>query len=272
MKIFPNTDDDSERDRERYERANLNHLANDLLDLEDGYESFPIQHTPPFAQYYKEIEKFLIPKESKIRVLEIGAGNGQHTKQLLTSKTEVTALDISESSLAIIEKKFNGLITTVIGNIECLPFESDYFDLIVSAGALSYGEPKKVDSEIFRVLKMDGAFIFIDSLNHNWIYRANRFFRFMRGNRTLSTVLRIPDLVRVEEIGFMYKKSYVSYFGAWLWIFPLFRFTFGRRIAIKINGWLETLPISKRNAFKIVARFEGKKTHHIESGERIRPE
>jgi ubiquinone/menaquinone biosynthesis C-methylase UbiE len=47
--------------------------------------------------------------------------------------------------------------------------------LIVSAGSLSYGDNDKVLDEIYRVLKNKGAFIAIDSLNNNPIYRLNRF-------------------------------------------------------------------------------------------------
>jgi ubiquinone/menaquinone biosynthesis C-methylase UbiE len=43
--------------------------------------------------------------------------------------------------------------------MEKLPFADQSFDLIVSAGSLSYGDNDKVLDEIYRVLKNKGAFI-----------------------------------------------------------------------------------------------------------------
>jgi ubiquinone/menaquinone biosynthesis C-methylase UbiE len=51
--------------------------------------------------------------------------------------------------------------------MEKLPFADQSFDIIVSAGSLSYGDNDIVMNEIYRVLKLQGVFIAIDSLNNN---------------------------------------------------------------------------------------------------------
>jgi ubiquinone/menaquinone biosynthesis C-methylase UbiE len=51
--------------------------------------------------------------------------------------------------------------------MEKLPFANQSFDIIVSAGSLSYGDNDIVMNEIYRVLKLQGVFIAIDSLNNN---------------------------------------------------------------------------------------------------------
>jgi ubiquinone/menaquinone biosynthesis C-methylase UbiE len=108
-------------------------------------------------------------------VLEIGAGMGENTKFLLATEAKVCATDISEYSLSVIEKRFNNdKLTTKVADMEKLPFAGQSFDIIVSAGSLSYGDNDKVLDEIYRVLKNKGVFIAIDSLNNNPIYRLNR--------------------------------------------------------------------------------------------------
>jgi ubiquinone/menaquinone biosynthesis C-methylase UbiE len=56
------------------------------------------------------------------------------------------------------------------------------------------GDNDKVLDEIYRVLKNKGAFIAIDSLNNNPIYRLNRYLHYLKGERSLSTIARMPDL------------------------------------------------------------------------------
>jgi ubiquinone/menaquinone biosynthesis C-methylase UbiE len=63
--------------------------------------------------------------------------------------------------------------------MEKLPFAGQSFDIIVSAGSLSYGDNDKVLDEIYRVLKNKGVFIAIDSLNNNPIYRLNRCLHYL---------------------------------------------------------------------------------------------
>ena len=61
-------------------------------------------------------------------------------------------------------------LTTCLADIECLPFKSNSFDVVVSAGVLSYGIHEVVLNEIHRVLAPGGCFICVDSLNHNPLY------------------------------------------------------------------------------------------------------
>ena len=68
---------------------------------------------------------------------------------------------------------------------------------------------KLVLNEIHRVLKQNGIFICIDSLNENPIYKLNRYLHYLRGNRTKSTLKRMPDrkLLKDYERKFGYYKN-----------------------------------------------------------------
>jgi len=99
---------------------------------------------------YREIITEKVPRGA--RVLELGAGTGENSQPLIDLNCDLYMLDISEKSLEFVKAKWGSKVKCVNANIEDLPFPDFFFDFVVGAGCLSYGDPKKVDSEIFRVL------------------------------------------------------------------------------------------------------------------------
>lgn len=258
LKKYLNHSRDTQIERDRYDQTSMRILEDESLDPPQGYIDFPPEHIPPFYSYYTIIQKFL-QSSANIKILEIGAGTGQHTRQLIASNTHVTVLDISEKSLAIIKNKFNDKVITTLGNMEELPFEDSSFDLIVSCGSLSYGDPTKVDKEIVRVLKPRGSFIFIDTLNHNLLYKMNRWIRVIRGTRSLSTVVRIPTLARISELRDSFESSSILFFGAWIWVHQITKYIFGKKRSLKVFNLLESKFGNGRYSFKVVAELKGKR-------------
>lgn len=61
-------------------------------------------------------------------------------------------------------------------------------------------EPILVDNEIRRILRSNGMFICLDSLNQNLVYRANCWLHYIRGNRSKSTLKRMPKSVRIRDL------------------------------------------------------------------------
>jgi len=254
MRIFWNHSRNLDSERERYDLNASRELANIHNLPRDGYSHFPPEHVAPFRKYYSSIEGAL--KVGGIEVLEIGAGTGLHTRPVISPSNRVTALDISGLSLSILHRRFAGEVQTQLGNMEDMPFLDCSFDLVISCGALSYGDPKKVDSEIVRVLKPGGTFIFLDSLNHNLIYKANRYFRFLRGSRSFSTVIRIPKLSRIRRMESSFADSAISYFGVWTWVFSLLRHILGEKLSYRIYENLERIELGHKYAFKVVGEFK----------------
>lgn len=119
-------------------------------------------------------------------VLEVCAGTGLFTGVLRRTGASVFATDMSPKSLEVLKQRHKGVGRLDIqeADIECLPFPDEAFDMVTSAGSLSYGDNLLVMNEIFRVLKPGGVFVCVDSLNHNPIYRFNRWVHYLRGNRT----------------------------------------------------------------------------------------
>jgi ubiquinone/menaquinone biosynthesis C-methylase UbiE len=204
----------------------------------------------PYTFYQKLIFNYV---HNDSFVLEIGAGMGENTEFLLATGAKVYATDISEHSLSVMDKRFNtNKLTTQVADMEKLPFADQSFDVIVSAGSLSYGDNDKVLNEIHRVLKVKGVFIVIDSLNNNPIYRFNRYIHYLKGERSLSVIERAPDLKLLDKYGQKFDKIETQFFGSISYLVPLMNKIFGEQSSTKIVNNIDKIFTIKRSAFKFV--------------------
>jgi SAM-dependent methyltransferase len=211
----------------------------------------------PYIFYEQEIIELVRPSH---RVLELGAGAGFHTGVLMKTGAQVIASDISANALALLRKRFQnsiGNLRTEVADIESLPFEASSFDVVVSAGCLSYGDPQLVDAEIRRILRPGGLMICVDSLNHNPIYRMNRWIQYLRGKRTKSTLRHMPDLPRINAMGSGFHNVIVRYFGALSFAMPIVAALAGENAACAANDQIDQLISTRRLAFKFVLVAQG---------------
>lgn len=92
-----------------------------------------------------------------MRALDLGCGSGRDLASWgVTAADEVTGLDIDHRRLAIAKVQFSSR-TYLQGAGECLPFEDESFDRVVSAVALPYMNIQKTLAEIHRVLLPGGG-------------------------------------------------------------------------------------------------------------------
>ena len=126
------------------------------------------------------------------------------------------------------------------------------FDVVVSAGSLSYGDNQKVCFEIFRVLRDGGSFVCVDSLNHNPIYRVNRFVHYLTGKRSRSTLLRMPTIALIDKYRALYGDVSVSFYGSIAWCFPILSLLVSNRNAARFSNWIDNVLSINRSAFKFV--------------------
>lgn len=92
-----------------------------------------------------------------MRVLDLGCGLGRDLASWgVTASDEVTGLDIDDSRLAIARVRFPNR-TYLQGAGECLPFEDESFDRVISAVALPYMNIQKTLAEIHRILVPGGG-------------------------------------------------------------------------------------------------------------------
>lgn len=248
---------DKETERSRYNhRASglLNEGAQGVLPLANrGAAAIPLELRAPYSHYERIIAEYLLASE---KALEICAGTGLHTNALLSAGVgAVVCTDISESSLQVLTAAYGdggGRLSTRVADMECLPFEDQSFDLVTSAGGLSYGDPTVVMKEIRRVLRPGGHFICVDSFNENPVYRVNRWLHYLRGARTRSTLLRMPDIRTIRLYEDNFDQVTVRYFGAIAWLSPVLKRLAGgeyaARLSDRVDDWLGVY----RSAFKFV--------------------
>ena len=247
------TIDDKDIERERYNKRATKSLSNSIKESYTlGSQTMPLYLQPPYLFYEKAITK-LVNKNNK--VLEIGAGTGMHTLALINTGAEVIATDISPDSLIVLQNKVKSLKKTIISQIadmESLPFPDNSFDVVTCAGSLSYGEPTIVNKEIKRVLRQGGTLICVDSLNHNPVFRINRWIHYLRSNRSKSTLIRMPTLKYIQELSNNFSIISVNYFGALTFLAPIMIRIFSQEKTRDIINYFDNAFKTKKTAFKFV--------------------
>ncbi|MGF1473733.1 MAG: SAM-dependent methyltransferase [Rubrobacteraceae bacterium] len=105
------------------------------------------------------------------RVLDIGAGYGGPARFLAENYgCRVVALNLSDVENARNralneERNLNHLVDVVDASFEDVPYDDDAFDVVWSQDAILHsGEREKVFTEVSRVLKEDGEFVFTDPM------------------------------------------------------------------------------------------------------------
>ncbi|MBF0610267.1 MAG: class I SAM-dependent methyltransferase [Magnetococcales bacterium] len=238
------------------ERIRYDERARKLLLNSEGISSpspygVALEYEAPYHYYKEKISANLDPNHF---VLEIGAGTGTFTGFILASGARLCALDISAACLDVLELRFQGQgrFEIRVADMEVLPFADELFDVVTCAGSLSYGDNTLVMEEIHRVLKPGGVFICVDSLDHNLIYRLNRWIHYLTGNRTFSTLQRMPTISLIERYGRRFGSVEVRYFGMVSWLMPVIVFLFGGKFASRLSDWVDGVFGVHKSAFKFV--------------------
>lgn len=253
-------DNDKQVELNRYDTSaqlQLDALKSELPVGKFGSSAMVQYLRTPYIYYEKCVRELV---GSRDQVLELGSGSGLYTWALVQTGAQVTATDISPNSLRLLHQRIvniGGSVKTQVADIEALPFADDSFDVVTCAGSLSYGEPAIVDSEIKRVLRPGGFFVCVDSLNHNPIYRLNRRLHYWRGERTKSTLERMPGLPRIETLGAGFTSVNVNYFGALSFAMPALARLCGPKWAQILSDRIDQLIDVKRSAFKFVLVAKG---------------
>jgi ubiquinone/menaquinone biosynthesis C-methylase UbiE len=249
---------DKDSDRIRYESASKNRLnyLNDVSHLKIlGSDNFEQYHRPPFLIY----ENFIIDSLKEItdaKILDLCCGDGVHSFTGVRCGASVIALDYSQASIEIAKMRAEILEENIdfrCSDVEKLSFNDSTFDIITCAGSLSYLDQMIFFKEVKRVLKSDGKFIVIDSFNHNLIYRLNRFFHFIRGKRSYSTIKRMPSKKVLKNVMKEFPELNVKYFGIFIFLTPILRLFFpSTKIAGIITSLDQRFPFLRKYSFKII--------------------
>ena len=248
------TERDKEIERDRFDRRARDFLQNDSVKRfkPDGAQSVTPELRRPYVVYEEHIQRLARPG---VRVLDLCCGTGLHSLTAARCGAEVTGTDFAENALKLAEIRAAraGLaIRFVCADVEALPFGSSSFDVVTCAGSLSYVDLPGLLQELRRVCRPGGAFIFVDSLNHNPLYRLNRFLQYLRGRRSWATLVRMPTFETIRAIRRVFPDLTVSYHGVFSFMAPLLRPVGRERAAVWLDNLDEAFPSLRRYAFKIV--------------------
>lgn len=137
-------------------------VRSQLHGVADGYNLYATTYEkdhPYLDTFEGDVIFTMLGKIKGLKILDVGCGAGRITKFLRDEGAEVSAADISEEMLKIIEKKITGVKTYQAG-IDKLPFEDNTFDIVTAAFVIVHLETlEKSFEEVYRVLKPGGFFI-----------------------------------------------------------------------------------------------------------------
>jgi len=189
-----------------------------MLPPKEGYARYASTYDEQ-EKYWDSFEKrCLIPyiKSAKGKtVLDAGAGTGRISVRLHDIGADVTALDISPEMLARLKSK-NKSIKTMEGDLENMPFEDNFFDMVFSSLALVH--LKKIEpflDECYRVLKDNGKLILV-----NVHYRKPMILKDKQGKYTIECYNHFPRHVRetAEKLAFGIEEEIMITEGDEIWI------------------------------------------------------
>ena len=121
---------------------------------------------------FKVMENYI---NTDARMLDVGTGQGVATRYLASKIKDapkglgkVFSIDLSEDLQKMVaeildEEQAREYVEFQIANVEELPFEDDYFGLIVAMNCLHhFSNPSKAIAEMMRVLKREGTICIVD--------------------------------------------------------------------------------------------------------------
>ena len=214
-----------------------------------GLDAVPLKHIAPFIDYYDVVKAKIYPGS---KVLELGAGSGIHTGILVSRGAEVTAIDISEVSLNVCTLRYGENVKTVCCDMRDLPFEASTFDFIVGCGILSYVDFDILLLQINKLLKPGGQIIFLDTLDGNPVYRLNRFLHYLKGQRSLSTLRRMPSTRTLEKFQNHFDDLQFKTYGSFLWLDNLLKIVKKDDSQVSLITKLDEKKYFARYAFKFL--------------------
>ncbi len=115
------------------------------------------------------IHEFYSYRSPQIQILDVGCGAGFLSNYLAKENFQVTALDLSASSLEVARRRDStGTVRYVLADAYDIPFDEGKFDVVTSTDFLEHvTDPRRVIQEISRVIKPNG-FFFFHTFNRSW--------------------------------------------------------------------------------------------------------
>lgn len=119
---------------------------------------------------YPHTIRFLNSQDLKDKnVLDLGCGSGRYTKEFVRLGAKVSGIDKSEKLIEIAERELPN-VEFKVGSVEKLPYQNSSFDYVFSGLVIDYlPDLKKAFSEVCRVLKPGGSFLFSGHVPYSFL-------------------------------------------------------------------------------------------------------
>ncbi len=133
----------------------------------DGYDEHMLTHIDSAEEFYPYTAACL-PKDAGAEILDLGCGTGLELEDYfsLNPGAKVTGIDLTESMLNALRKKFSDKdLTLILGSYFDVEFGEDIFDAAVSVESLHhFTKEEKIPlyAKLYKALKKDGYFILTD--------------------------------------------------------------------------------------------------------------
>jgi len=160
---------------------------------------------------FRELALLDLPITKESKILDLCCGAGQTTKFLVNYSTNVTGLDISPLSLEKAKKNVPQA-KYIEGCAQKMPLPDQYFDIVHTSVALhemTTDELEAIFAEVYRVLKPEGIFTFIDLHKpHNPLFIPGIFaFMWLFETDTAWQLLKTDLSVKLIDSGFSILKQ-----------------------------------------------------------------
>jgi len=110
-----------------------------------------------------EIEKIEKNKQKPLKVLDVGGGTGNHLDIGSHRMVKLYLLDRNRSMLSESESD----VDPVQGDVHSLPFEDDFFDIVICVDALHHFQDRKKSLKEMERVNKTGGYIFVADFDPN---------------------------------------------------------------------------------------------------------
>ena len=140
----------------------------------DGYDEHMMTNIKSATEFYPFTAKML-PAIANCHILDLGCGTGLELEEyyLLCPSAKVTGIDLSQSMLSVLKKKFSDKnISLIVGSYFDLPLGENIFDAAVSVESLHHftKEEKRFLYEGLNALMVDKMNVLNQTRSSSWMF------------------------------------------------------------------------------------------------------